>query len=143
MTRHSFLETLEALYITYAPPKFYNQLFSPTLFIIFMVISCSEAVEVVLLSFERKYHMDVSFTITMALTQYTPLAGGFSPAKFTRNCLPSCSCWNKKNGAKLQNSSLEAYQNQGGTLHMMKQTAYNIPTKIRPSLNRNPFHKSC
>jgi hypothetical protein len=28
-------------------------------------------------------------------------------------------------------------------LHMMKQTAYKIPTKIRHSLNRNPFHKSC
>jgi hypothetical protein len=38
---------------------------------------------------------------------------------------------------------LEACQNQGGTLQMMKQTACNIPTKIRPSLNRKPFHKSC
>ncbi len=139
MTRHFFLETLEALYINICT----TQILQSTLFTILMAISSSEAVEVVLLSFKRKYHMDVSFTITMALTQYPPLAGGFSPAKFTRNCLPSCSCWNKKSGTKLQNSSSEAYQNQGGTLHMMKQTAYKIPTKIRHSLNRNPFHKSC
>jgi hypothetical protein len=91
MTRHFFLETLEALYINICT----TQILQSTLFTILMAISSSEAVEVVLLSFERKYHMDVSFTITMALTQYPPLAGGFSPAKFTRNCLPSCSAPSK------------------------------------------------